>query len=57
MSRVINQKIGPSKILESQEKTISKSNIKNLYQSEFEYRLRKRNVKAKLKEQQSAVND
>ena len=33
------------------------SNIKKLYQSEFEYRLRKRNMNAKLKEHESAVND
>ena len=33
------------------------SNIKKLYQSEFEYHLRKRNMKAKLKEHESAVND
>ena len=33
------------------------SNIKKLYRSEFEYRLRKRNMEAKLKENESAVND
>ena len=33
------------------------TNIKKLCQSEFEYRLRKRNMKAKLKEDESAVND
>ena len=33
------------------------SNIKKLYQSEFEYRLRKRNMKARLKEHESAVNN
>ena len=33
------------------------SNIKKLCQSEFEYRLRKRNMKAKLKEHESAVNE
>ena len=32
-------------------------NIKTLYQSEFEYCLRKRNIKAKLKEHESAVNE
>ena len=32
-------------------------NIKTLYQSEFECRLRKRNIKAKLKEHESAVNE
>ena len=32
-------------------------NIKKLYQSEFEYCLRKRNMKAKLKKHESAVND
>ena len=33
------------------------SNIKKLYWSEFAYRLRKRNMKAKLKEHESAVKD
>ena len=32
-------------------------NIKTLYQSEFECRLRRRNIKAKLKEHESAVNE
>ena len=32
-------------------------NIKALYQSEFECRLRRRNIKAKLKEHESAVNE
>ena len=33
------------------------SNIKKLYQSEFEYCLRKRNMEAKLKEHESVFND
>ena len=48
----------PHAVIDDLEHEITEpSNTKKLYQSEFEYCVRKRNMKTKLKEYESAVDD